>query len=115
MLTLTAGEELSAENPGMDYVFILDVSGSMAYDGKLALSRESIGSFIKELGKEDRFEVITFNVAPSTLFGELRPVEAELTKNAAAANFSARNRGVEEPCCGRPCPWLTSMVNPTGH
>ena len=82
MLTLTAGEELAAENPGMDYVFILDVSGSMAYDGKLALSRESIGSFIEELGKEDRFEVVTFNVAPNALFGELRPME-EANQDAA--------------------------------
>jgi len=82
MLTLTAGEELAAENPGMDYVFILDVSGSMAHDGKLALSRESIGSFIEELGKEDRFEVVTFNVAPNALFGELRPME-EANQDAA--------------------------------
>ena len=91
MLTLTAGEELAAENPGMDYVFILDVSGSMAYDGKLALSRESIDSFIKELGKEDRFEVVTFNVAPSTLFGELRPVEA--ANQDAATEFLRSQQG----------------------
>ena len=89
MLTLTAGEELAAENPGMDYVFILDVSGSMAYDGKLALSRESIGSFIEELGKEDRFEVVTFNVAPNTLFGELRPME---TANQDAATEFLRSQ-----------------------
>ncbi len=93
MLTLTAGEELAAENPGMDYVFILDVSGSMAYDGKLALSRESIGSFIKALGKEDRFEVVTFNVAPSTLFGELRPVEAANQETATEFLRSQQGRG----------------------
>jgi len=91
MLTLTAGEELAAENPGMDYVFILDVSGSMAFDGKLALSRESIGSFINELGNEDRFEVVTFNVAPSTLFGELRPVEA--ADQDAATKFLRSQQG----------------------
>ena len=93
MLTLTGGEELAAENPGMDYVFILDVSGSMAYDGKLALSRESIGSFIKELGGEDRFEVVTFNVAPSTLFGELRPVEAATQETATEFLRSQQGRG----------------------
>ena len=48
----------------MDYVFVLDVSGSMAFDGKLPLSRQSLRSFIESLGPEDRFEVITFNIAP---------------------------------------------------
>jgi Ca-activated chloride channel family protein len=91
MLTLTAGEELAEKNTGMDYVFLLDVSGSMAYDSKLALSRESIGSFIKALGKEDRFEVVTFNVTPNTLFGELRPVEAE--NKDAATDFLRSQQG----------------------
>jgi Ca-activated chloride channel homolog len=93
MLTLTAGEELAAENPGMDYVFILDVSGSMAYDGKLALSRESIGSFIRDLGKEDRFEVVTFNVAPNTLFGELRPMDTANQDAATGFLRSQQGRG----------------------
>jgi len=35
LLTLTAGKELEEFNRGMDYVFILDISGSMANDGKL--------------------------------------------------------------------------------
>ena len=48
----------------MDYVFVLDVSGSMANDGKLPLSRDSLQSFIESLGPEDRFELIAFNIAP---------------------------------------------------
>ena len=42
LLTLTAGEELGDANEGMDYVFILDISGSMNDDGKLGLSRNSL-------------------------------------------------------------------------
>src|SRR5439155_17804590 len=38
-LTLTAGEDLAKTEDGMDYVFVLDVSGSMAEDGKLVLSK----------------------------------------------------------------------------
>ena len=38
----------------MDYVFVLDVSGSMQDDGKLALSRSSIEAFVKALGEKDR-------------------------------------------------------------
>ena len=85
MLTLTAGKELAQKNTGMDYVFVLDISGSMANDGKLRLSRESIGAFVTELGKQDRFEVITFNVAANTLFNKLQP--ADKTNMAAAEKF----------------------------
>ena len=44
-LSLTAGKELEELGQGMDYVFVLDVSGSMANDGKLPLSRQSLGQF----------------------------------------------------------------------
>ncbi len=93
MLTLTAGEELAADNLGMDFVFVLDVSGSMAHDGKLALSRESIGAFIDELAPNDRFEVIAFNVAPTKLFGELRGVETATQDEAAQFLRTQQGRG----------------------
>jgi Ca-activated chloride channel homolog len=93
MLTLTAGEELAADNLGMDFVFVLDVSGSMAHGGKLAMSRESIGAFIDELGPEDRFEVITFNVTPTKLFGELRDVDDAVQDEAAKFLRTQQGRG----------------------
>ena len=92
-LSLTAGKELEAMNRGMDYVFVLDVSGSMAFDGKLPLSRESLRSFIESLGPEDRFEVITFNIAPNTLFNEARPANEENMKQAVAFLESQRALG----------------------
>ena len=55
-LTLTVGEDLAKVEDGMDYVFLLDVSGSMANDGKLLLSKDSLGAFIQELGDHDRFK-----------------------------------------------------------
>ncbi len=72
-LSLTAGDELAESNQGMDYVFLLDVSGSMANQGKLILSKDSIGAFINELSDRDRFEVMTFNVRPDLAFKALRP------------------------------------------
>jgi len=83
-LSLTAGKELEAMNKGMDYVFVLDVSGSMSFDGKLPLSRQSLRSFIESLGAEDRFEVIAFNITPNTLFNESRPAKEENLKQAVA-------------------------------
>jgi Ca-activated chloride channel family protein len=84
-LTFTAGDELDGSVGGMDYVFVLDVSGSMARDGKLSLSRRSAGAFVEELGEDDRFELMSFNVAPETLFRSLQPATAEV--RAAALEF----------------------------
>lgn len=91
LLTLTPGEELAAAQQGMDYVFLLDISGSMANDSKLQLSRDSIDAFVRELGPEDRFELITFNVAPQTLFNELRGVTPE--SQAKAVEFLRAQQG----------------------
>ncbi len=92
-LTLTAGEELSKEQSGMDYVFILDASGSMADDGKLILSRNSVEAFIKALGADDRFEIITFNVSPQALFKSLVNTGDENRTRAAAFLGSQEGRG----------------------
>jgi Ca-activated chloride channel family protein len=93
LLTLTAGKELEELNRGMDYVFILDVSGSMANDGKLGLSRQSVGAFINALGPDDRFEIMTFNVAVNSLFHRLSPVNEEATGAARSFVESQQARG----------------------
>lgn len=90
LLTLTAGEELAEVDQGMDYVFLLDVSGSMDDDGKLDLSRGSLGAFIRALGPRDRFDVLTFNVAAQELFRKLQGAD-DPTK-ATAVEFLADQR-----------------------
>ncbi|MCE9584105.1 MAG: VIT and VWA domain-containing protein [Planctomycetes bacterium] len=86
-LTFTAGEELAAKDRGMDYVFVLDISGSMGDEGKLRISRESLGAFIKSLGVGDRFEIVAFNIQPKELFGALRA--ADDVSKAAGNQFLA--------------------------
>ena len=72
LLTLTAGKELEKQaGAGMDYVFVLDVSGSMANDGKLRLGVDSLAAFVEALGTEDRFELLAFNIAPVARFQSL--------------------------------------------
>ncbi len=83
-LTLTAGKELEKIQTGDDYVFILDISGSMADDGKLNTSVNSLQSFVSALGQEDRFEIIAFNKRPFTLFNKLVNAGDE-TKSQAAS------------------------------
>ena len=92
-LTLTAGEELAQKEAGMDYVFLLDVSGSMNDDGKLNLSRNSLGAFINALGEKDRFEVMTFNVRPTQLFRKLVDSTPDNKKQAAEFLNSQEARG----------------------
>ncbi len=90
LITLTAGEELERADEGMDYVFILDVSGSMNDGGKLAVSRDSLGAFIRALGEDDRFEVMTFNVTAENLFRRLR--DADESAKTAAVEFLGEQR-----------------------
>jgi Ca-activated chloride channel family protein len=71
LITLTAGDELEKQDSGMDFVFVSDVSGSMANDGKLVLSQRSVRAFLDALGEQDRFELISFNLGAEALFGKL--------------------------------------------
>ena len=92
-MTITAGEELSDKSAGQDYIFVLDISGSMANDSKLTTSRNSLGAFINGLGEKDRFEVITFNVTPNTLFNQLRDVSTDSKEKASDFLRSQKARG----------------------
>jgi len=92
-LTLTAGEDLAKQDDGMDYVFLLDVSGSMGDDGKLLLSKDSVGAFIGELGDKDRFELLTFNLQPTPLFRQVTPVNADTRQQAVAFLAGQRAAG----------------------
>ena len=91
-LSLTAGDELKALNKPMDYVFVLDVSGSMRDDNKLGLSTQSLNQFVSALGPDDRFEVMTFNVQASTLFNAMTPATDDAKQKSA--DFLASRRAV---------------------
>lgn len=93
MMTLTAGDELADSAGGMDYVFVLDISGSMANKGKLGLSTEAASAFLGSLGQGDRCEVMTFNNVPSFNFGAMRDVDKASKKEAKQFLNSQRARG----------------------
>jgi len=93
MLSLTAGKELEESAAGMDYVFVVDISGSMANEGKLSLSRTAIGSFIDSLGREDRFEVMAFNTQPTLHFQSLSDVNDASRRAAKDFLLDQRARG----------------------
>jgi Ca-activated chloride channel family protein len=92
MLTMTAGKELEEYGAGMDYVFVVDISGSMADQGKLRLATNVVDAFVGELGTEDRFEVIAFNNAPQLHFKSLQ--SATETSKQSAGEFLKEQRAV---------------------
>ena len=82
-LTLTAGDELEDKVPAMDYIFLLDISGSMGEEGKLATSQALLGAFLTKLDDADRFELMGFNIAPQTAFQSLRSSADEDARDQA--------------------------------
>lgn len=92
-LTLTAGNELEMQDTGMDYVFVVDISGSMRDDRKLLLSKDSVTAFVDTLGVKDRFEVMTFNITPTMSFNQLEAVNEESRERAHRFLASAQAAG----------------------
>ena len=59
MLTLTPGDDLQPVTEGMDWVFVLDVSGSMR--GKYATLADGVQQALGKLRSDDRFRIVLFN------------------------------------------------------
>ncbi|MET0089948.1 MAG: VIT and VWA domain-containing protein [Candidatus Thiodiazotropha sp.] len=59
MLTLTPGDDLAAITQGRDWVFVLDLSGSM--QGKYQSLVEGVRKGLASLSDVDRFKVVLFN------------------------------------------------------
>lgn len=93
MMTLTPGDDLSSTMEPMDYVFLLDISGSMAHDDKLTLSRQSAAAFIDSLGPEDRFDCLAFNLAPTPLFKTMQSADRVNLDKAQVFFAEQRARG----------------------
>ncbi len=59
MLTFTPGDDLPIIEDGRDWVFVLDVSGSM--QGKFATLADGVQQALGKLNPNDRFRIFTFN------------------------------------------------------
>jgi Ca-activated chloride channel family protein len=82
LMTITAGPELKKLNTGMDFLFVLDISGSMANDGKMTLSRNSIEEFVKNLAPEDKFDMLVFNISTKSLFNKMEKLNKQNIKKS---------------------------------
>jgi Ca-activated chloride channel homolog len=59
MLVVTPGDDLQPITEGKDWVFVLDVSGSM--QGKYATLADGVSRALKQMRPEDRFRIVLFN------------------------------------------------------
>ena len=59
MLVVTPGDDLKPITEGRDWVFVLDISGSMR--GKYATLTDGVQKALKKLRPEDRFRIVLFN------------------------------------------------------
>jgi len=92
MLTLTPGDDLSTINTGRDWVFVLDVSGSM--EGKYATLAEGVRQALQKLPTGDRFRVILFNNSAHDLIGGLQAVTpSNIEKTLRAIEYFQPNGG----------------------
>lgn len=65
MLTLTPGDDLKPITEGSDWVFVLDVSGSM--QGKYATLADGVQRALGKMRPNDRFRIVLFNNASTEL------------------------------------------------
>lgn len=60
MLTITPAASLSTISEGIDWVFVLDISGSMS-GNKIATLADGVSRVIGKMNPSDRFRLVTFN------------------------------------------------------
>ncbi len=75
MLTLTPGDDLSPLNSGRDWIFVLDVSGSMS--GKYSALTEGVRQGLAKLSPNDRFRIVLFNDSAQDFSGSFLPATPE--------------------------------------
>jgi len=80
MLTLTPGIDLQPLERGADYLFVLDVSGSMS--GKLHTLVEGVRRGIGSLRPEDRFRIVAFNNRARELTRDWTPATESQVRHA---------------------------------
>lgn len=75
MMTLTPGDDLAPLQNGRDWIFVLDVSGSMA--GKYSALTEGIRQGLAKLSPQDRFRIVLFNDTAQNFSGDFQPAIPE--------------------------------------
>ena len=75
MMVITPGVDLKPLTNGMDYCFVLDISGSM--QSKMGTFKRGVMKAIEKLKSEDRFRLVTFSSNASELTRKWLPASDE--------------------------------------
>lgn len=104
MMTVTPGNELAPITEGRDWVFVLDLSGSMA--GKYHSLVEGVRRGLDKLQPDDRFRMVLFNgnawevtpgfvpVSAANIMRYIRALETE-TPNNGTNLYAGLSRGID--------------------
>ncbi|WP_299203565.1 VIT and VWA domain-containing protein [uncultured Amphritea sp.] len=76
MMTLTPGDDLGTLQGGRDWIFVLDVSGSM--QGKYTTLVEGVRQGLSKLRPEDRFKIVLFNSSATDFSQGFQPAKPEV-------------------------------------
>lgn len=94
------GKEIPTDNlPNSNFVFLIDVSGSMSGDNRLPLVIESLKILTKQLRKEDKISIVVYAgaaglVLPSTSGNDKEKIIAAL-ENLKAGGSTAGGEGIK--------------------
>lgn len=91
MMVVTPGVDLQPLNSGSDYVFVLDVSGSMK--GKLHTLIEGVRRTLSGFRPEDRFRIVLFNNEARELTREWTPANSEQVGHALSVLDAIQSGG----------------------
>ncbi len=91
MLVTTPGVDLKPLDEGADYVFVLDVSGSM--QGKLPMLVAGVVKALGGLHETDRFRIVTFNEAGREATRGWTPATGDNVRQISAALEQLRANG----------------------
>jgi len=79
MLTVTPAMDIKPITTGRDWVFVLDISGSM--QGKYNTLAEGVSQALEKMSPADRFRIVLFNNSASELTGGYTPATPENVHN----------------------------------
>ena len=70
-------EEVNAEQPPLNLVFLIDVSGSMRANNKLPLVKKSLGLLVNQMRPQDRISIVTYASGEEVILKAARGSEKE--------------------------------------
>lgn len=83
LLTLTPAYTTNTRVQAKDLTFVIDTSGSMSGE-KMGQARRALSFCLKNLNRDDRFEIVRFSTEAEVLFEELVPATRENVARAQA-------------------------------